>query len=268
MRPLGLESASLLLHSLPRGMDSAASANRPGSQRGTLESAASEFETLIVQKMLETMRASVGQSGLLQRSAHRKVLEGSFDRQMAEHLVRDGGGLGLVDELAGAARGARDERRVLPVEGRLSSSFGHRRDPLSGAQRFHGGVDLAAPAGTPIRAAASGEVVFSGRRGAAGNLVMVRHQDGSVAHYAHARELAVRKGDQVAAGQEIASVGSTGRSTGPHLHFAVRQGERRLDPLEWLEGAAQDPQASQDRQTAAGVNLLSRKPDTPIGENT
>ena len=262
MRPLGMESANLLLHTLPRGLDSGARATGVAAGSGeSLRVAAGEFETLIVQKMLEAMRATVGKSGLLEQSAHRKVLEGSFDRQMAEHLVREGGGLGLAEQLHQASESRAGDTRVMPVEGRITSGFGSRRDPISGAHRFHGGVDLAAPAGTPIRAAEAGEVIFSGRRGAAGNLVMIRHDDGSVARYAHARELGVQRGARVAAGQEIATVGSTGRSTGPHLHFSVTEGERRLDPLEWLGGHGHAHVAMNSNTAQGGAGTVDTSSD-------
>ena len=125
MRPLGMESANLLLHTLPRGLASGARSTGVGAGSGeSLRVAAGEFETLIVQKMLEAMRATVGKSGLLEQSAHRKVLEGSFDRQMAEHLVRDGGGLGLAEQLHRASESRAGDTRVMPVEGRISSGFG------------------------------------------------------------------------------------------------------------------------------------------------
>lgn len=120
----------------------------------------------------------------------------------------------------------------LPVSGRVSSNFGTRRDPLQGGQRQHGGVDIAAPRGTPIAAAATGKVVFAGRRGGYGNLVEVEHADGRRTRYAHAEHLLVKPGDEVQRGQTIATVGSTGRSTGPHLHFEVRdQAGAKVNPL-------------------------------------
>jgi len=119
----------------------------------------------------------------------------------------------------------------LPIRGAIRSVFGPRRDPINGRHRFHQGVDIAAPRGTPIEAAAAGTVVFSGRNKGYGNMVMIEHADGRRTLYAHAESLFVRAGDTVAAGQAIAAVGSTGHSTGPHLHFEVREGNRPLNPL-------------------------------------
>lgn len=118
-----------------------------------------------------------------------------------------------------------------PIQGALRSVFGPRRDPINGRMRFHKGIDLAARAGTPIGAAAEGTVVFSGRNKGYGNMVMIEHADGRRTLYAHAQRLFVKVGDQVRRGQTIAAVGSTGHSTGPHLHFEVRQGSVALNPL-------------------------------------
>jgi murein DD-endopeptidase MepM/ murein hydrolase activator NlpD len=122
----------------------------------------------------------------------------------------------------------------MPVAGRISSGFGARRDPISGHHRHHQGVDIAVPRGTPIEAAASGVVVFAGRQGGYGRTVVIEHADGRRTRYAHAERLMVNRGDVVSAGQMIATVGSTGRATGPHLHFEVTENGDRLDPLQVL----------------------------------
>ena len=110
---------------------------------------------------------------------------------------------------------------VLPVRGIITSNVGWRHDPIDGTIRHHNGVDIAVPAGTPVKAIAAGRVVQSGPHGGYGNLVSIEHGDGSLSMYGHNSELEVRVGDQVAAGQTIALSGSTGRSTGPHLHFEL-----------------------------------------------
>ncbi|WP_371813233.1 peptidoglycan DD-metalloendopeptidase family protein [Synechocystis sp. PCC 7338] len=108
---------------------------------------------------------------------------------------------------------------IWPAKGVFTSGFGPRWG------RMHRGIDIAAPIGTPIMAAASGEVVFSGwNSGGFGNLVKIRHGDGSITYYAHNNRLLVRRGEYVEQGQQIAEMGSTGRSTGPHLHFEIRVG--------------------------------------------
>ena len=124
--------------------------------------------------------------------------------------------------------------RVWPAEGRVSSGFGPRVHPVTGHARLHAGLDIAAPAGTPIRAAAAGRVVAAGRRGGYGLTVDVRHPDGIVTRYAHQSRLLVAPGQVVAAGQVIGLIGSTGVSTGPHLHFEVRTATGPVDPRPWL----------------------------------
>jgi murein DD-endopeptidase MepM/ murein hydrolase activator NlpD len=122
----------------------------------------------------------------------------------------------------------------MPLSGRITSSFGTRRDPIDSRQRQHRGLDIAAPRGTPIEAAAEGRVVFAGDQRGYGRTVIIEHADGRRTRYAHADELQVSAGDCVAAGQIIATVGSTGRATGPHLHFEVIEEGRQIDPLKIL----------------------------------
>jgi murein DD-endopeptidase MepM/ murein hydrolase activator NlpD len=122
----------------------------------------------------------------------------------------------------------------LPLAGRITSEFGTRTDPINGQHRNHHGIDIAAPRGTPIGAAAAGTVVFAGRRGGYGNTVIIEQANGKQTLYAHADQLLVKVGDQINAGQEIATVGSTGRSTGPHLHFEVRDNGQPINPLTTL----------------------------------
>ncbi len=123
-----------------------------------------------------------------------------------------------------------------PADGPISSPFGWRTHPVHGDRRLHAGVDIAAPYGSPIRAAASGIVVAAGRRGGYGLLVELDHGAGRRTRYAHASRLHVAVGDQVDRGQPIAAVGATGTVTGPHLHFELRQDGRPLDPVpRWQE---------------------------------
>ena len=114
--------------------------------------------------------------------------------------------------------------------GRVSSLFGYRKDPFSGAQKFHYGIDIAAEAGTEVYPVNSGEVTFSGYRKGYGNIVEIDHGEGLVTRYAHNRANRVAVGDRVFPDTIIAEVGSTGRSTGPHLHFEVRRDGRKIPP--------------------------------------
>ncbi len=119
---------------------------------------------------------------------------------------------------------------IRPVAGRYSSSFGTRIDPIHHTATAHHGLDIAARQGTPVVAAAAGTVERAGPAGTYGNLVVLRHADGSETRYAHLSAISVQRGDRVAAGAPIGAVGSTGRSTGPHLHFEIRRDGQPIDP--------------------------------------
>lgn len=116
-----------------------------------------------------------------------------------------------------------------------SSNFGWRIDPFNGERAFHEGVDFIAEAGTPITAAASGTVVYAGGHPQYGKMIDIDHGNGLASRYAHASRLFVKEGDLVIRGQKIAEVGSTGRSTGPHLHFEVRLDGVPQNPARFLQ---------------------------------
>jgi murein DD-endopeptidase MepM/ murein hydrolase activator NlpD len=117
---------------------------------------------------------------------------------------------------------------IWPVRGTVTSGFGMRWG------RLHAGIDIAAPMGTPVRAAQSGQVIFAGTQGGYGNLVLIAHGDGIVTAYAHLSSIGVGVNQFVDRGQIIGAVGSTGHSTGPHLHFEVRVNGRPVDPMAYL----------------------------------
>jgi murein DD-endopeptidase MepM/ murein hydrolase activator NlpD len=116
------------------------------------------------------------------------------------------------------------------AKNRLTSGFGWRVHPITGNRAFHTGIDIGAAKGTPILAAADGVVVFSGDGGSYGNMVILRHKNGLFTVYGHASKLIAKKGSYVKRGQKIALVGSTGASTGPHLHFEVKGAEKHVNP--------------------------------------
>jgi murein DD-endopeptidase MepM/ murein hydrolase activator NlpD len=125
----------------------------------------------------------------------------------------------------------------LPVRGaELTSTFGNRQDPIANRHAFHAGLDFAAERGTPITASAGGRVVFAGFRSDFGWMVEIEHGNGLTTRYAHASKLLVQQGAVVTPGERIATVGSTGRSTGPHLHFEVLRRGGHLDPKQYLAG--------------------------------
>jgi murein DD-endopeptidase MepM/ murein hydrolase activator NlpD len=117
----------------------------------------------------------------------------------------------------------------------ISSGFGYRSDPFTHSGSFHPGLDFRGPYGAPIYAAARGVVSFVGQRSGYGNCVEVTHGDGLVTRYAHMSAFHAHTGEQVNAGEQIGAIGSTGRSTGPHLHFEVRINDRPVNPRPFLE---------------------------------
>ena len=117
----------------------------------------------------------------------------------------------------------------------MTSSFGRRYDPFGQGRRFHSGIDLAARVGDPVMAMGEGRVVFAGWRGGYGNMVEVDHGSGHTTRYAHNSRLLVHKGQLVATGTVIAKAGSTGRSTGAHLHIEVLKNGKQVDPRPFLE---------------------------------
>ena len=123
-----------------------------------------------------------------------------------------------------------------PVPGysRISSPYGYRIHPVTGASSIHTGIDIPAPTGTPVTAYDSGTVIYSGVQGTYGNTVMIRHNDGKVTLYAHNSALNVSVGQTVQKGQVVAKIGSTGRSTGPHLHFEIRVNGSHTNPMNYL----------------------------------
>jgi len=138
----------------------------------------------------------------------------------------------------------------------ITSKPGLRQNPTGPGISDHKGLDVGAPMGTPIQAAKDGKVVFAGDGGGYGNLVVLQHADGTFSKYAHQSKLNVQVGQDVKAGDVIGAVGSTGNSTGPHLHFEVRKGSpdgEVLDPVAFLEGAEQIAASS----PASGYSAVS-----------
>lgn len=126
---------------------------------------------------------------------------------------------------------------VYPVMGpRMSSDFGTRKHPVRKVRRHHDGIDLAAPIGAPIRAIAQGRVMFADPHGGYGKYIVVQHDDGFTSHYGHCDKLEVVPGQRVVAGEIIGTVGSSGVSTGPHLHFEIRRNGEPHHPETYLPG--------------------------------
>jgi murein DD-endopeptidase MepM/ murein hydrolase activator NlpD len=127
-----------------------------------------------------------------------------------------------------------NHRFIWPVNGPITSPFGYRNDPVLGGNRLHSGVDIGASMGTPIKAAGDGVVVMAGWNGGYGNWTLIDHGNGLATGYGHQSSIAVHVGERVSQGQIIGNVGSTGASTGPHLHWEVRVNGTPVDPMGWV----------------------------------
>jgi len=233
-----------------------------GESAAGLREAAKEFEALFLSYMLNVMRESIEESGLTESGLGRDIYTELFDQELARSMAGRGA-LGIADLLMrklsdpppatpdfrpasvptapsspGPGVGKSDAGEVpdfrMPVQAHLSSAFGIRKDPFTHEMRFHRGVDLAAPAGMEVRAACAGRVAFSGHEKGYGNTVVVRHPGGFETRYAHLGALQVKAGDLLQAKQVLGTVGNTGRSTGPHMHFEVSRHGAKVDPAALL----------------------------------
>ncbi len=234
----------------------ATTAPAPPTRADEAKTAAKQLEAFFLRRLLAEARPAGGGG-----------IDGGFAgdtfKQMLDEAVADkmaaAGGLGLADmftkQLAQDASPTRSitnpvgaqpaaaqfgpaladaPRFAMPVVGRASSGYGMRTDPLHQTHSMHAGFDVAAKTGTPVSAAASGVVTHAGAAGTYGNLVTIRHDSGFETRYAHLSKVAVQRGDRVTPGQEVGQVGSTGRSTGPHLHFEIRKDGKAIDPAPYL----------------------------------
>lgn len=206
--------------------------------------AAEAFESYFIEAMLKEMRRTVPRSEDGQGQAM-GIFEGMFDSAISERIAQ-GGGVGLADmieesllraipSLLGVPTRSGDDFSELVDMGRVSSAFGVRKDPITGAMKHHDGIDIAVPAGTEVRPVRPGQVVFSGVNGGYGQVVVVDHGDGLRSTYAHLRDRGVGVGDKVERDTIVGHVGSSGRSTGPHLHLEITRHGSPVDPADFLE---------------------------------
>jgi len=140
----------------------------------------------------------------------------------------------LVEGLRHAAARLEATPSIWPTEGWITSSFGPRTSPFTGRRQFHAALDIAARFGTEIVAPAKGQVAFVGRKGGLGRSVVIDHGHGIRTTYGHAAEVFVKRGQEVERGTPIAAVGSTGRSTGPHLHYVIEVEGKAVNPRDYI----------------------------------
>jgi len=163
-------------------------------------------------------------------------VDGAPDASSAS-LIDDANDVAVALDRYQAARTAADQAPIhkpVATMTRISSIFGNRKDPFTGRLAFHPGIDFASPQGTTVLSAGDGKVSFVGQINGYGNVVEVTHPGGLVTRYGHLSAFLVKVGDAVDSGSPIARVGSTGRSTGPHLHFEVRRADNAVDPAQYL----------------------------------
>ena len=268
---MSIDSSSSAMGMIPMGVEAIDLTGKQdfeaNASRLSAEEAGEKFEGYLTELMVKEMRKTVPE-GIFASSAM-DMFAGVLDQEISKRIAETGGlGLGKmlsrqimknqgqVPEAEKTIRAADMQltrgRRVLsrpdrsakpwgiaPVAGtNLTSKFGMRLDPFTGESRKHAGVDLAAPLGSAIQPIREGVVTFAGERGGYGNTVVVDHGDGMETLYAHCDTLDVDVGSTVKPGDTIATVGSTGRSTGPHLHLEVHQDGETVDPyknLRWKE---------------------------------
>ncbi|MEK7773970.1 MAG: peptidoglycan DD-metalloendopeptidase family protein [Deltaproteobacteria bacterium] len=256
-------------------MMSEAAANRKDTPEA-IKKALVEFEALFINQMLKTMRESIEKTSLFHGGNGEETYASMFDMELSRALASAGGiglektfmkqflkeyGIGpekglnaphgpgevtdpgqTPDEKEGAWPGdanyGADRGRLsrFPLPGRISSYFGARKDPFTGDEKFHHGLDIAAKEGAPVYPAAPGKVIFSGKKDGYGNVVEILHANGVITRYGHNAGNLVKDGDTADTREPIAYVGSTGRSTGPHLHFEVIMDGRSVDPERLLYG--------------------------------
>lgn len=147
-----------------------------------------------------------------------------------------------LDEALNHLDMVRKHAKTLPVSipapgAKITSIFGNRRDPFLGRLAFHAGIDFRVATGTPVHATGAGTVITAGRSGGYGNMVEIDHGEGFTTRYGHLSKILVSVGDRITAGETIAKSGSTGRSTGPHLHYEIRHNGEAIDPSRFLKTA-------------------------------
>jgi murein DD-endopeptidase MepM/ murein hydrolase activator NlpD len=221
--------------------------NEVESERKAIESKRLEVETAAAElrKMREqiaALRAEIEparQQAAAEAAAEERQLanirgqKAAWEREWAE-LQAISDAIAAQLRTSGSTGGVAGACEFRPTPGPIVSGFGTRTNPIGGGTGFHAGIDISAGSGTPIRACRGGKVVISSWQGGYGNAIVIDHGGGMATLYAHQSRLGVSVGTQVLAGEVIGAVGSTGNSTGPHLHFEVRIAGNPVNPLAYL----------------------------------
>ena len=248
-----------------------AGANETAAERQQIALAAREFEAMFLQQMLQQMRRSMLSEEVQEQGLGAATMTDTMDAELSRHLAGQSGGLydvlvqafsaGVSTPTASAPPASpgpagTPAEAAAPIdlpEGRVSSRFGWRTDPITGTNRFHNGLDVAAAYGADVAGAAAGRVVFAGVQGGYGQTVVLEHENGLQTRYAHLSHVAVAAGDTVERGAILGRVGSSGRSTGAHLHFELLEGGRPVDPARAAALKVGAPAADYPRGTIHAV---------------
>lgn len=257
---------------------------------------AHEFEAMFLSQMLKQMRQSMALAGDEEGDGFGKAaFTETFDTELARHISA-GGGIGIAAVIMEAferrssqpGEAASAPLAPLPLSvptrrpavpraevpagphgqaeepvtlGPVSSAFGWRRDPINGQSRFHKGVDIKAAYGQAVPSVAGGRVVSAGEQGGYGLTVVVEHDSGIRTRYAHLSAVAVEPGEVVVRGQDVGRVGSSGRSTGPHLHFEVLEDGRPVNPATAMQKLAENDPFKKVRVVAdSSIGRVSESP--------
>lgn len=236
-----------------------------------MKKAAQQFESFFVSQIFDSIQKAVPENEFLGGGNEQSIFQSMFIEEVTKQGAEHGPGMGIAaailkqmkgpqcvptvadPALAGVEKAAdahehADEPKSLealphdpaeevsePIAAEITSEFGTRRDPITGRHRHHSGVDLAVPMRTPLYAPEEGKVIFSGVKGGYGKAVILEHASGLTTLYAHNDQNTVQLGQSVKAGELIGFSGSSGRSTGPHLHVEVRKEGVALNPEKYVK---------------------------------
>ena len=214
--------------------------DRTNAKLGSLQSLAAEVA--LTYGFGEPRRPGLPSAALMLATQSNSTVESSYTASLfAFRMMKSAASSTPTDSpmqsfVADPQLGRRMVPSIWPVRGQVTGGFGERLDPLSGEGAFHSGIDISAPYGTPMEAAADGIVLHAGPDSGYGNAVLIDHGFGITTKYGHLSRVNVVVGQEVRRGQVIGAVGTTGRTTGPHLHYEVHVNDTPVNPAKYLRG--------------------------------
>ncbi|MEW8957256.1 murein hydrolase activator EnvC, partial [Clostridium sp.] len=205
--------------------------NKLAEEKKALEQSKKELEAMENQKLAKASSLSAEQKKVQKETADLEDINEDIQREI-DSIISANGSKGNGDN--GQTTNPSSGGWIYPVSAPITSQFGYRVHPVTGEKKLHTGTDFGAPMGAPIKAVKDGQVIFAGLNSGYGKMVIVDHGNGIQTLYAHSSSLNVSTGDKVKQGQVIAKVGSTGMSTGPHLHLEFLVNGSRVNPMSYL----------------------------------